>query len=89
VLEPDEAKVSRPVLRGLGGRKTARPLDPIASFQRNRVNPHRFSQEESASQDAPIAVRITDEGESECHSVMERISVASATSTTSPDVKAG
>jgi RNA-directed DNA polymerase len=36
-----------------------------------------------------MAVRITDEGESECRSVMERISVASATSTTSPDAKAG
>ena len=36
-----------------------------------------------------MAVRITDEGESECRSVMERISVASATPTTSPDAKAG
>ena len=36
-----------------------------------------------------MAVRITDEGESECHSVMERISVASATLTTSPNAKAG
>ena len=27
MLEPDEGKLSSPVLRGLGGRKTARPLD--------------------------------------------------------------
>jgi hypothetical protein len=36
-----------------------------------------------------MAVRTTDEGESECRSVMEWISVASASSTTSPDAKAG
>jgi len=36
-----------------------------------------------------MAVGITDEGESEGRSAMERISVASATSTTSPDAKAG
>jgi hypothetical protein len=34
-------------------------------------------------------VRTTDEGESECHSVMERTSVALVTLTTSPDAKAG
>jgi hypothetical protein len=53
------------------------------------VNPHRSPQGESASQDGPMAVRITDEGESECHSVMERISVALVTLTTSPAAKAG
>jgi hypothetical protein len=36
-----------------------------------------------------MAVRTTDEGKSECHSVMERISVALVTLTTSPDAKAG
>src|SRR5258708_34446826 len=59
------------------------------SFQRNRVNPHRSPQGESASQDGPVAVRISGEGESQCHSVMERISVALVTLTTSPDAKAG
>ena len=59
------------------------------SFPWNRVNPHRSPQGESTSQDGPMALRTTDEGGSECCSVMEWISVASATSTTSPDAKAG
>ena len=47
------------------------------SFQRNRVSPYRSPQGESASQDGPMAMRVTEMGKSEGCPVIGQIEVAS------------
>ena len=48
-------------------------------ISRNRANPYRSRQRESASQGGPTAVRTRDQGGSKGFSVMEEIPVASKT----------